>query len=76
MDDEALPRKTTMHYVDGKQPRNRPRKRLCDSISVDMKSLNLSNEDANNRTVWSTAIKTKKSIKHAGILPAYMDSGP
>ena len=38
-----------MHYVHGRQPRGQPRKRLCDVICVYMKSLNLSNEDTNNR---------------------------
>ena len=44
-------------------------------ICVDMKLLNLSNEDTNNRTVWSNAIKPKKLIQHAGILPTHVDSG-
>lgn len=39
-------------------------------IHVDMKSLNLSNEDANNRAVWKRAIKLKKLIQDVGILPA------
>ena len=75
MDDNAWPKKATMHYVDGRQPRGRPRKRLCDAIRVDMKSLNLSNEDANNMAVWRRAIKPKKMIQHAGVLPAHVDSG-
>ena len=60
IDDDAWPKKATMHYVDGRQPKGQPRKRLCDVICVDMKSLNLSNEDPNKRTVWSRAIKRKK----------------
>ena len=75
MDDDIWPKKATMHYIDGKQPRGRPRKRFCDVIRADMKSLNLSNEDANNRAVWRRAIKPKKSIKHADGLPAHVDSG-
>ena len=31
-----------MHYVDGRQPSGRPRKKLCDTIRADRKSLNLS----------------------------------
>ena len=38
-------------YVDGRQPRVRPRKRLFDMIRADLKLFNLSNEDANNRAV-------------------------
>ena len=64
-----------MHCVDGKQPRGRLCKRLCSVICVDMKLLNLSNEDTNNRAVWSNAIKSKKLIQHAGILPTHVDSG-
>ena len=41
MDDDAGPKKATMHYDDGKQPTGQPRSRLCDVISVDMKSLHL-----------------------------------
>lgn len=44
-------------------------------IHVDMKSLNLSNEDVDNRAVWKRAIKPKKLIQDAGILPAYVDFG-
>ena len=44
-------------------------------ICVDMKLLNLSNEYTNNRAVWSNAIKSKKLIQHAGILPTHVDSG-
>ena len=73
--DDAWPKKATMHYVDGRQPRGRPCKRFCDVVCADMKSLNLSNEDANNRAVWRRAIKQKKSIQYAGILPAHVDSG-
>ena len=47
MDDDAWPKKATMHYIDGRQPRGRPCKRLCDVIHADMKSLNLNNEGAN-----------------------------
>ena len=75
MDDDAWPKKTTMHYVDGRRPRGRPRKRLCDVVRADMKSLNLINEDANNRAVWRRAIKPKTLIQHADVLPAHVDSG-
>ena len=64
-----------MHCIDGRQPRGRPRKRLCDVICADMKWLNLSNEDANNRAVCWRAMKPKKSMQHAGVLPAHVDSG-
>ena len=74
MDDDAWPEKTTMHYVDGRQPRGQPCKRFCDKICVDMNLLNLSNEDANNRAVWTRAIMLKKSIQHAGTLPAHVHS--
>ena len=74
MVEDAWPKKATMHYVDGRQPRGRPRKRLCDVIRADMKSSNLSNEDANNRAVWRKAMKPKESIQHAGVLPAHVDS--
>ena len=43
-------------------------KRFCDVIRMDMKSLNLSNENANNKAVWSRAIMSKKLIKHVGVL--------
>ena len=69
MDDDAWPKKATVHYTDGRQLRGRPRKRLCDMIRADMKSLNLSNEDANSRTVWRRAIKPKNLIQHEGVLP-------
>ena len=62
MDDYAWPTKATMHYVDSCQPRDQPRKRLCDVICVDMRSSNQSNEDVNNRAVWSRAIKLKNLI--------------
>ena len=74
-DDDTWPKKATMHYVGGRQPRGRPHKRLFDVIRADMKSLNLSNEDTNNRAVWRRAIKPKTLIQHAGILPAHVDSG-
>ena len=64
-----------MHYVDGRQPRSRPRKRFCDVICVDMKPSNLGNEDDSNRAVWSRAIKPKKSKQNAGVLPVHVDSG-
>ena len=75
MDDDTWPKKATLHYIDARQSRGRPCKRLCDVIRVDMKSLNLSNEDANNRAVWSRAIKPKKLIQYAGVLLANVDSG-
>ena len=59
---------------DCRQPRGRPRKSLCDVICVDMKLLNLSNEDTNHRAVWSRAIKLKKLMKHAGVLSTLVDS--
>ena len=64
-----------MHYVDGSQPRDGPRKRLCDVIRVDMKSLNLSNEVASNRAVLRRAIEPNKMTQHAGVLHAHVDSG-
>ena len=64
-----------MHYVGGRKPRGRAHKKVCDVIHGDLKLLNLSNEDAKNRTVWSRAIKPKKSLKHTGNLFAYVDSG-
>ena len=75
MNDDAWPKKATMHYADSRQPRDRPRKRNCDVIRADMKSLNLNNEDANNGAVWRKATKPKKSIQHTGVLPAHADSG-
>ena len=57
MNDDAGPKKPTMHWVDDRQPRGRPHKKLCDVTHVDMKSLNMSKEDANNRGVWRRAIK-------------------
>ena len=42
-------------------------------IRADMKSLNLSNEDANNRAVLRRAIKPKKLMQHPGVLPAHVD---
>ena len=75
MDDDAWPKKATMHYIDGRQPRGRPCKRLCDVIRADMKSLNLNNEGANNRAIWRKTIKPKKLIQRAGVLPAQVDSG-
>ena len=74
MDNDAWPKRATMHYVDGRQL-GRPHKRLCDVIRADMKLLNLSNEDENNRAVWRRAIKPKNSIQHAGVLPTHVDSG-
>ena len=47
MDDDKWPKKATMHYIDGRKPRGQPRMRFCGVIPVDMKSLNLSNEEAN-----------------------------
>ena len=75
MNDDAWPKKTTMYHVDGRQPRGRPRKSFCDVIRMDIKSLNLNNEDANNRAVWRRAINPKKLIQHAGVLPIHVDSG-
>ena len=75
MDEIAWPKKATMHYEDGREPRGRPRKRLCDAIYADTKSLNLSNVDPNNRAVWRRAIKPKKSVQHAGVLRTHVDSG-
>ena len=78
MDHDAWPKKATMYYVDGRQPIDLQRckhKRLCDVMCADMKSLNLSNKDANNRAVWTRAIKPKKLIQHAGVLPVHVDSG-
>ena len=43
-------------------------------IRVDVNSLNLSNEDANNRAM-ERAIKPKKLMKHAGVLPAHVNFG-
>ena len=60
MDDDAWHKKATMYYVDGRQPRGQPHKRVYDVILVDMKLLNLSNEDTYSRAVWSRAIKPKK----------------
>ena len=75
-DDNALPKKTaTMHNVDGRQPKGQPSKRLCGVIHVDMKLLNLNNEDTNNRAAWSRAIKPKKLKQHADALPIHLDSG-
>ena len=51
VDDDKWPKKAMTHYVDGKQPRCRPRNRSCDVIRVHMNLLNLTNDDANNRTV-------------------------
>ena len=48
MNDDTWPKKATKHNVDSKQSRGRPCKRLCDVIRENMKSLNLSNKDANN----------------------------
>ena len=39
MNDNAWPEKTTMHYVDDRQSSGRLRKKFCDVIRVDMKSL-------------------------------------
>ena len=72
--DDAWPKKATMHYVDGRQPRGLSHKKLCGVIRVDMKLLNLIKEDANSRAVWSRAIKPK-SIQRAGVLHAHVDSG-
>ena len=74
MDDDAWHKKATMYYVDGRQPRVQPCKRGYDVIRVDMKLLNLSNEDTYSRAVWSRAIKPKKLIQCAGILPTHVDS--
>lgn len=63
-----------MHYIDGREPRGCPHKRLCDMIRADFKSLNLCNENANNREVWRRAIKLKKLIQHAGFPPTHVDS--
>ena len=64
-----------MHFVDGRQPRGRQHKRLCDVIHADMKLLNLSNEDTNNRAVWKRAFKPEKLIQQAGVLHVHVDSG-
>ena len=64
-----------MYYVDGREKRGQSSKRLYDEICVDMKSINLSNEVINNRPVWNKAIKPKKLIQHAAVLPANVDSG-
>ena len=64
-----------MHNVDRRQPKGQPSRRLCGVIHVDMKSLNLNNEDTNNRAVWSRAIKPKKLKQHANVLPIHLDSG-
>ena len=74
MDVDAWPKKAAMHYFDGRQPKAQPHKKLCDVIHVDIKSINVSNEDANNRAVWSRAIKLKRLMQHAGVLPAHVDS--
>ena len=75
MGNGAWSKKATMYYEGGRQPRSRPRKRLYVVILADIKSLNLSNEDSNNRAVWRKAIKPKKLIQHAGVLPTHVDSG-
>lgn len=48
-----------MHYVDGREPRGRPHKRLCDVTREDMKSLHKSNQDAKARAVWTRALSSK-----------------
>ena len=40
-------------------------------ICVDLKLLNLSKEDANDRALWRRAINLKKMIQHAGIHPTH-----
>ena len=75
MGDNASTKKDTMHYVDGRQPTGWPRKMLCNAIRADMKSLNISNEDANNKALWGRAIKPEKLTQHAGVLPAHVSSG-
>ena len=67
-----------MHYVDGREPRSRPRKRLYDVIHVNIKSLNLSNEDVNNEVVWNRTIKLKQwHDMHTSYMQAsyHVDSG-
>ena len=49
MDDDAWPKMVKFQNLDGTYPRGRPRKRLYDVINEDIKILNLSNEEANNR---------------------------
>ena len=75
MNEDAWPKMAAMDYIDGRQPRGQPHKRLCDVICADMKLLNLSNEDANSRAVWRKAINPEKLIQHAGVLLAHVDSG-
>ena len=75
MDDDTCPKKATIQFVDGTKPRGQPRKRLCDVICADKKSLNLRNEDINNRALWRSAVKPKMLIQRADILPAQVDSG-
>ena len=67
--DDAWPKKATMHYTDGRQPRGRPRKRLCDVIHADMTSLHLSNEDANSRAVWRRVIRQKSQYNMQAFYP-------
>ena len=75
MNEDGWPKMAAMNYIDGRQPRGQPHKRLCDVICADMKLLNLSNEDANSRAVWRKAINLEKLIQHVGVLLAHVDSG-
>ena len=75
MDDDVWPKMATMFHVEGSQPKGRPRKRLTDVLKADMRALNLSNEDANNRGKWRKAVKPVPKIQHVGVLPAHVDPG-
>lgn len=58
-----MPKKISLHNVYGRQPGGRLRERLNDALSGEMKSLNLSNKEANNRAEWGELSEPKRSCK-------------
>ena len=82
MEDDVWPKKVSSYGINGKQPRGRPCKRLCDVVAADMKTLKLCDDDALERAAWRRLIKPgvekekvkKKKIQHnIGVLPTYVD---
>ena len=70
MNDGTYPKKATMHYVDGRKPRCRPHKRLCDVTRVDLKSLHQSNQGAKTRAVWIRALSSKSRYNMQASYPS------
>ncbi len=48
--------------VPGKRPRGRPRRRWMDCVRRDMQALQITPEDAQDRTFWKTRIRAADPI--------------